>query len=302
MNNKMSSPSISKFLALFTAVVVWLYVTSSESILIEREIPLEIDLPKDVAASNLYPKKIKVRLKGARMFMGKLLKGQTLYKKFSLKDVQNRKEIAFSISSQDLLLPIGIELVQLSPSRIVLELDRRIFKEVPLKTDFLGELRPGKRFSKTSIRPSMVMISGPYSIMKKTAFVNTEKIDITKLSGKGVIPVSAKSSDERIFIENEEKFNFEYAVRAEWANIELNNVRIKYLSSHKNFKVETKFVKFLIQAPGGKLTSEERNSIYAIADIPVSGNGDFKVKLNSKLPEGVELLQIDPEYINVSLQ
>jgi YbbR domain-containing protein len=56
------------------------------------------------------------------------------------------------------------------------------------------------------------------------------------------------------------------------------------------------------------LVSEERkdalrsSEVSVIADIPDNASGNVKVKLRAQLPDGVNLLQIHPEFINVSLQ
>ena len=51
-----------------------------------------------------------------------------------------------------------------------------------------------------------------------------------------------------------------------------------------------------------KEKSIKTSEVSVVADIPENTRGRVKVKLRATLPDEVHLLQINPEYINVSVK
>ena len=46
----------------------------------------------------------------------------------------------------------------------------------------------------------------------------------------------------------------------------------------------------------------KNSDVQVIADIPEAATGKTRVKLKAVLPEGIHLLKIHPEYIDVSVK
>lgn len=295
---------ILKIMALLFASTIWFYVLNSEPYEVEKEIPISFITPPGQAVANLTPRTLKVRLKGSRAFMQNIFSSsERVVLNLRESQYQGLSEFEALVQHTDVPLPFGVEVLELEPKIIPIRLEREIRKEVEVRPQFSGDLPPELKLVEQSISPTPVMIRGPVEVMRRVGVLRTEPINRATLEGTGTISVGISDLDPRVTIEElgESGFEFSYAVKAKTANLTIKNVKIRFLASRQNFKAEKKEVAIDVLAPEGrKLRTSE---VQVIADIPEQVAGtQVRVKLRAELPEGVHLLQIHPEEINVKLQ
>jgi YbbR domain-containing protein len=216
---------------------------------------------------------------------------------------QGLSEFEALVQNTDVPLPFGVEVLELEPKIIPIRLDREIRKEVEVRAQLSGDLAAKLRLVEQDVSPTPVMIRGPVEVMRRIGVLRTEPINRATLEGRGTIPIGINDLDSRVTIEGLEAdgFQFSYSVKAETANLTIKNVKIRFLATRQNFSSEIKEAALDVLAPEGrKLRASE---VQVIADIPEkTSDAKVRVKLRAVLPEGVHLLQIHPEEINVKLQ
>lgn len=293
-----------KIMALLFASTIWFYVLNSEPYEVEKEIPISFITPPGQAVANLTPRTLKVRLKGSRAFMQNMFSSsERVVINLRESQYQGLTEFEALVQNSDVPLPFGVEVLELGPKIIPIRLEREIRKEVEVKPQFSGELRDQLRLVKQDVTPNPVMIRGPVEVMRRVGVLRTEPINRSTLEGAGTISVGINDLDPRVAIEDVGRsgFKFSYVVQAQTANLTIKNVKIRFLASRQNFETEHKEAAIDVLAPEGrKLRASE---VQVIADIPEQASeSEVRVKLRAELPEGVHLLQIHPEEINVKLQ
>lgn len=295
---------ILKIMALLFATTIWFYVLNSEPYEVEKEIPISFITPPGQAVANLTPRTLKVRLKGSRAFMQNIFSNsERVVLNLRESQYQGLSEFEALVHNTDIPLPFGVEVLELEPKIIPIRLEREISKEVDVRPQFAGKLPKNLRLVEQSVEPDPVMIRGPVEVMRRVGVLRTGPINRATLEGSGTISIGISDLDPRVTIEDldESGFEFSYRVQAETANLTIKNVKIRFLASRQNFKPEKKEVAIDVLAPEGrKLRASE---VQVIADIPEQLAGtQARVKLRAELPDGVHLLQIHPEEINVKLQ
>jgi uncharacterized protein (TIGR00159 family) len=122
---------------------------------------------------------------------------------------------SFSITSDNISLPPGILLREVTPPVIDVVIDETIKKELPVQIDWVGKL-PGNLILIDSVTdPEKVEIVGGKRILEKIETLYTEKVLLDNLSGKGEItvnlvlnPVSLKSASG-----SKDKVTIQYLIR-----------------------------------------------------------------------------------------
>lgn len=292
-----------KIMAVFFSLTIWFYVLNSEPYELDKEIPLRFFTPTGLAVSNLTPLTVQVKLKGSRAFMQNLFSNEE--KIFlNLRDPQfvGLNEYEAVILPSDVPVPFGVEVLEITPNIVNIRLEREITKEVPVRMQLTGDLAPELRLIKQDLVPEKMMISGPVEVMRRISQLKTTPVAQSSLEGEGEIRIGLADLDPRVTLLEPPAsgFLFQYSVKARTANLTIKNIKIKFLASQQDFISKQKEVAVDILAPEGRSLRE--SEVQVIAEIPDESKGVTAVKLRAILPEGVHLLQIHPETINVTVK
>ncbi|OUR99996.1 hypothetical protein A9Q84_02895 [Halobacteriovorax marinus] len=289
-----------KLVSLFFACFLWFYVLNSEPQVVEQLLTLSLKSPKGLSVSNIVPAKIKVKLKGSRAFVRNVVeREEKIY--LNLKNYPYKKKGGFNVllTPNDVSVPFGVEVISVSPDNFKVKLEKRITKKLTIKASLVGSLPTDLNLIKKTLEPATVLVSGPIEVMRKISKVVTSPIDITNLQGKGELKISLGQMDSRVESNRASAITFKYIVKPRKANLTLKKVKIRFLTTSTRLKSKSKYVSLDVLAPEGvRITA---SSVQVIADVP-DKKGVHRVKLRAKLPEGIHLLQINPQSINVTIR
>src|SRR5262249_7745913 len=84
------------------------------------------------------------------------------------------------------------------------------------------------------------------------------------------------------------------------ANYRIKNVDIRVLTSYK-FKIEEKSVSVLVRADPKDLKSLSHSRIYGVVDLTGKPKGKYTEPVKVTLPDGVGLVKVVPDKVNVTL-
>lgn len=87
-------------------------------------------------------------------------------------------ETTIELFNSDIKVPEGVTVTRVSPSRVSVSLERTIRKEVPIELAIQGTVKEGFGVSTISMKPKMVDISGPRSIMSRINSLRTSVINV----------------------------------------------------------------------------------------------------------------------------
>jgi YbbR domain-containing protein len=289
---------ILKILSLLTAIFLWFYVVNSEPITIKRTYQVNVLSPVGLGVDKISTSTIVVTLKGARAFLKEYrVDGLGILVDLSEKRVKNKKRVQYSIKDSDILLPFGVDVVQLEPEKISIRFDKLINKKIPIKANVGGELPTDLKLISAKVIPSSVSIEGPRSAMKKFGVTKTRMLDIGALTGIGEVDIELADLPRYINYKSKKSFKLKYDIRPKKANMNLKNIPINFVSTTHKFKPSKRSVSLDVLAPEGKSIRSSEVKVYG--EIPAKKKGRFSIKLRAILPEGVHLLKINPEIIRI---
>ena len=306
MKTRTSQGSPSKhmltFISLIVAMTLWFYVLNSEPLEVDRRVPLVFIKPPGLAINVEIPKSVKVKVKGSRTFV----QGIDLSQEKLIVDLRNfpysQETFAVTLEPSMVRLPFGVEVMEIQPRQVILSLEREINKYVPVRIRTVGEIGKDLKLVEKNHRPKKFMIRGPYNVLKKIGLLDTVPVDLSTLEGEGELRLALEKVDSRVLIEEKRDVEYVYLVKPNKANLTLKNVEISFLTKHTRFKASSVKAALDVLVSDGQKDSFAKSEVKVIAEIPDSKQGKVRVKLRATLPDGVNLLQIHPEFINVSLQ
>jgi YbbR domain-containing protein len=109
-------------------------------------------------------------------------------------------ERTFDLTSQHVVLPRDVEVVQVVPSQVRLSFDIGASKQVPVRPRVIGTFAPGFRIAKVSAEPAEVTIGGPKQRVEAVEAATTDPVDASGNMDRGMFVTNAFVPDPLVQI------------------------------------------------------------------------------------------------------
>ncbi len=86
---------------------------------------------------------------------------------------------AIPVIKERLAIPPGLEIIQITPAFITVQLDRKETRTVPVEVVLTGEPAMGYEVAYAKADPEILALTGPESVLKKITVIQTKPVDIT---------------------------------------------------------------------------------------------------------------------------
>lgn len=288
-----------KIFSLFFSVFIWLYATNSAEVERIKEIPITVEVPKGMILKNSDDFKVRYFVKGPNLIARKF-GNEKILKKVEVKEYYKRKKKNYTVSLEDyrVKLPLGLELIKVTPSEINFQIDRLLKKKVPLIIEQDFKLVDGN----VSIGQKFVTITGPRSILSKVKSWKLNKVDINELVEKKKVFASLESTDDN-FSFDKDKIEVTYSPKIKNQEFTFNNVPIIFQTSKLLKSISQRVVSIKIIGDKDIVNNLDLDAISIFGTIPKKVKSqEIEVLLRAELPEGIELLEIKPEKVIVELE
>jgi hypothetical protein len=183
-----------KATAVLLSLILWLSVRGEPGVITEVSASLEIQVPRLMEITNDRPMNVYVTMLTMR--------GAPQPHPICIINLQkaNEGKNIITLNEDNVRLPGGarIEVQQINPARITLILERTISKEVPIIVPVSGEPAKGFEIYGRSPKPSTVVLTGPYSKIKKIKEITTEALSIRDMQQSSRFFVSLNIDDNAV--------------------------------------------------------------------------------------------------------
>ncbi|MBN1570290.1 MAG: YbbR-like domain-containing protein [Acidobacteria bacterium] len=193
-----------KATALLLALILWLFARGESGTERVVTIPLEVQVPSQMEIVGERLTTIEVTMRSpalsAQWFDVPLPTCVV-----DLQKAQEGEHIVI-LTPDNVRIPKGsrIEILQVNPTRVVLELERTVSKEIPIIVPLQGKLPEGLELYGKSQNPTSLTVTGPRSLIESLKEVATDPI-----------PLKEQAQSARFFVNLRLKNN---AIRTSWIN------------------------------------------------------------------------------------
>lgn len=295
-----------KILSVIIAILLWFFVIGESKNEIGLDASLEFKgIPQDVTIVNNIPSAIHIRLKGSSTLLRPLTEKKPL---FNI-DLSKMKigENVIMLGKNDLKnIPLGVEVIDISPVAITVILDKLIEKHLPVVVKTIGSLPRGYQLSGTKIKPERVLARGTKSYLQEIDTIFTNPINLNTIKGDTTSEVTLSFDPKRLKFIDPLKVTIFISISEERTQRSIKGIRINFInkpSAIKRISYSNYFVDLLVNSPQNMLVDEIRRDTKVVVDlaaldtIPQGNTATLPIEIS--LPDGAELIWADPPQVEV---
>jgi YbbR domain-containing protein len=289
-----------RIISLLLAVGLWLFVnTGQHSSLASFNVPIGYrGLPIGFVMTNQHPDFVKVQLSGPRTLLS-LVDPSRLALRLDLNGV-GVGQASFKIGPDAFNVPRGTSVTSISPSQIILDIDKIITHYLPIHLVSTGKVADGYRIASIEFTPSTVRVRAPSKQLARIEAVDTEAVDLTGLSTDVTRQVALASPGEMSRVEPTQ-VTVKISLSQEITSRDFHGVPVEVRDTDYQSKVAPERINLTVRGPKRTLAKLVlKGAVYVDADGLEPGSHDAAVQV--QLPQGVELLRQWPEKVRIRIR
>lgn len=295
-----------KIVCLALALLLFLFYRMST--LQERylSVPLYVETNGDIVPASTYPRMVKVSLRGETDSIYPILE-QDIVVYVDLTPFE--KEGEYRVPMQTRLKGTALEVspleVLVEPAELVLRVEHRMARTVPVTPSFKGYPEAGFEFSGYSLSPDSVEVSGPRSLVEEMTDVVTESIE---LSGRNAsfddrVPLVRRSP--LIDFPGDGKVGFQVNISQTTLVKNFDDVPFYFENLDPGLTVETDRMSGSIQLKGTQTDLADWNlpeNALTVLCENISAPGVYNLAVHTIIPQPYEVVTSSPETIQLTVR
>ncbi|RPH36067.1 YbbR-like domain-containing protein [bacterium] len=150
-------------------VLVWISVSMSEQYQIAVSVPISIDnVPEGKSIRTPVPQALQLKLRGDGWRLASLLLGADMKMRFPLQALRSgKKAITFADVAERIADRPGVQLMDMVPDSVFVELDRTSHRKVAVVLDYTVSFREGYgQVGPATVTPESVTVTGAESLLR----------------------------------------------------------------------------------------------------------------------------------------
>lgn len=138
------------------------------------------NIPENLELKRASSERVEVQITGKRRLVGALRPEQVgAFLDLIQIDAGYHRLV---LNADNIELPLGLEVVRITPSAIRLEMEERINKEIAVEPKIAGTPPAGYKIAKIRVSPGSLKVSGPESKLRDMLSLSTESISVSDIS------------------------------------------------------------------------------------------------------------------------
>jgi len=168
-----------KLVSLLLATCTWFFVKgiTSDWRLIEG-VPLEVKARTGLTVLQASAGTVNVIVRGTREDVRQVSR-QDLSAVVDLSQDNRAGPIAVKLTPKSIRHSRRVQVSEIDPPEVIVNVDQMIERELPVNTQYTGELPPGLSIEREVIQPDAIRERGPKTLLNSMTSVSTLPIDVT---------------------------------------------------------------------------------------------------------------------------
>jgi YbbR domain-containing protein len=293
-----------KVVALTCASLLWLTVAGEHIVERNLRVPVEFrNKPPQLEVVGDPPENVDVRLRGSSALLSRLDPGEVV----AVVDLQQARPGSrlFHIRPEDVRSPYGVEVEQVIPGTLGIELERTARRIVPVIAPVEGDPPAGFVVGPITAEPATVEIEGPESHIKKLANATTEPITVSgaRANVRDVVKVGLIDSACRLVKPQDVTVIVE--VRPAPIERELRGVLVRARNLGSGLaapKISPSLVTLSVRGRREALTGVGKDTVDAFVDLTGLGPGQYSLRVQVDPSEHFGVAEISPEVVVITIR
>jgi YbbR domain-containing protein len=281
-----------KVVSLLIASLLWLLVVSENQSEEHFKASLSlVNIPEELVITGGVPQYINVRIVGPRTIVSNV-RQRKLGVTLDLGGMQSGTS-TYEILPKRFAMPHGVEVIDISPSKVTLQSDKKARKMLRVKPRFTGTPKEGFEVAEARVVPEEVEVEGAERALQVFREIPTEVVDIDGIDGSMARETALVPPDPTFRLIDHQQVKVEVDVREMMGERAFTQVVVTLPAGRftaRPAKIEVRL--------GGNLTVLSRlNAADILVTVARGATPDGPVKLEVLAPEGTEVLSVTPEEV-----
>lgn len=188
MRNQVIEFGLAAFICLISVTGIWFSFARGVETLATLDVPVEfVNRDPKMEVFSASASSVKLQISGSGSLIRSVRPDQVKVRLNLANAVAGNNQVA--ITRDGIALPPGIELKQLEPQTLEVNLDVPVEKKLTIQPDWTGKLPAGLVMQSAHAQPETVEVVGGKLILKDIRTIYTEKIPLDNLSSDGKLSV-----------------------------------------------------------------------------------------------------------------
>ena len=292
-----------KVVAVALAALLWLIVAGDHLVERSMRVPLEFrNIPNELEIVGDPPTAVDVRLRGSSSQLARL-EPREIVAVLDLTGARPGSRM-FHLRNDEVRAPYGVDVAQVVPGTIALDLEKSGRRTVPIVPALDGEPAPGFVVGKVTSDPPSVEVAGPESRLKQLTAATTEPIAVEGRKEKFSDEVTVGVTDSAVRLVQAQNTRVSVEVLPAPVERELAGVaiRMRNLAQGLSATVQPTLTRVSVRGRREALNELRPGSIEAFVDLAGLGPGRYNLQVQVDPSQAFGTSSIDPAVVDVIIK
>jgi len=292
-----------KVLAVLLATLLWLTVAGEHVVERTLKVPLELrNVPPQLEIVGDPPMTVDVRVRGSSAMLGRMDPGDVV----AILDLQGARPGSrlFHLRTDEVKGPYGVEIAQITPSTVPLELEKSGRRTVPVIPAIDGEPAPGFVTGRSTVTPSTVDVLGPESRLKALTSATTEPVSVSGQRASVSDVVTIGVSDGALRLAEAQTATVAVEILPAPVEHDFSGVPIRWrnLGGGLSARVQPTVTRVTVRGRRQALDAMRTEAIDAFVDLAGLGPGQYNLRVQVDPTQNFGVSSTDPAVVQVTIK
>lgn len=288
-----------KLLSLALAVGLWMFVNAAQHGALESfQAPISYSyLPAGYIITNPHPEFVRIQVSGPRTLLSLIDPARlTLHLDLTGAGIG---QASFKVGPDSFAVPRQTSVISVLPSQIVLDIDRIVTRDLPVRMVTEGNPAEGYKVVSTVVDPPKVGVRGPSREVAHIDEIETEPLAIEGISTDLDRTVDLMTPGGSVRLDAGE-VEVKVALAPVIASREFRGVPVQVRDNGYRYRIAPRRVVMVLRGPLLTLAKLDlRGAVYVEAGGLTPGNYNLPIQVN--LPDDVALVRQKPARVRVRM-
>lgn len=292
-----------KAVALAIASFLWFAVSRDSEVERTLRVPLEFQgMPAGLEIVGDVPATVDVRVRGSSGLLSRLDPGDVVAV-LNLNGVRPGSRL-FHLLTDEVRVPFGLKVTQVSPPTVSLEFETSATKIVPVVPAVEGEPAPGFVAGRVTAEPSAIEVVGPESRLKQLTEATTETVSIEGKSTTVRDEVTVGVEDPWLRVRSGRTATVTVQIEPAPVEREVAGVSIAFrgLARGRTARATPASVTVVLRGRREAVAGAQADYLRAFADLSSLGPGRYTVPVKAESVGEFGIVRTDPPTVEVRIR
>ena len=292
-----------KLLAVVLASVLWLTVAGEHVVERSLRVPLEFrNIPEALEIVGDAPDSVDVRLRGSSAVLSRVQSGEIV----AVLDLATARAGSrlFHLRADEVRAPFGVDVAQVVPSTLALELEKSARRRVPVVPAVEGDPAPGFVVGRVVADPASVEIIGPDSRVRQVAEATTEPVSVKDARARVRDGVTVGVVDASVRLTQAQTAQVTVEIWPAPVERQLAEVPVRYrnLGTGLRASLSPQLARVTVRGAKDALGALRADSVETFVDLAGLGSGRYNLRVQVEPAESFGVVLIDPAVVAVVIK